>query len=72
MVYIRSPKWKYQSKKDLLYERAKLAYEYHTKQGMTLQQIGMIFGLTRERVRQIIDKYEESLKQLGLGLDKKK
>jgi len=58
--------------KDLKYERAKLIYQYRTKQGMTLERIGKIFGITRERARQIIGSFEDRLKQGDLGLDKQK
>ena len=58
--------------KDLKYERAKLMYQYRVKQGMTLERIGRMFGVTRERTRQIIDDYEKKLNQLKLGLDKQK
>ena len=52
--------------KDLLYERAKLIYEYKINQGWTLERIGRFFGITRERVRQVIEDYEEKRKQLTL------
>lgn len=54
----------------LKYERAKLIYQYRKQQGMTLEQIGKIFGLTKERVRQIIEDYEKNLKKVEAGLDK--
>ncbi len=49
--------------KDILDTRDKLIYQYR-QQGMTLENIGVIFGLTRERVRQIIDEFKKSLEQL--------
>jgi hypothetical protein len=52
--------------KDLFLERAKLMYEYKEKEGFTLERIGIIFGLTKERVRQTIEKYEDNQKQLTL------
>jgi len=57
---------------DLKYERAKLMYQYRDKQGMTLERISRMFGMTRERVRQIIEEFKEQLKQTDLGLDKLK
>ena len=58
--------------KDLKHERAKLMYQYRDKQGMTLERISRMFGMTRERVRQIIEEFKEQLKQTDLGLDKLK
>jgi DNA-directed RNA polymerase sigma subunit (sigma70/sigma32) len=49
----------------LKYEREKLITQYRDQQGMTLESIGTIFGLTRERVRQIYDSHR-------VALDKKK
>jgi len=66
--YNRTPKKRLS--KDLSYERSKLMYQYRTKQGMTLERIGRMFKLTRERVRQIIDDFEEEMKQRTLNLDK--
>jgi DNA-directed RNA polymerase sigma subunit (sigma70/sigma32) len=50
----------------LKYERAKLMYQYYHKEGYTLERVGRIFGLTRERVRQILQGYEDSQKQQKL------
>jgi DNA-directed RNA polymerase sigma subunit (sigma70/sigma32) len=52
--------------KDVLHERAKIMYEYKTKQGFSLERIGNIFGLTRERARQIISDFERQQLQQSL------
>lgn len=52
--------------KDLLYERAKLIFEYRTKQGWTLERIGKFFGITKERTRQILEDFKNSRKQKSL------
>jgi len=51
---------------DLLHERAKLIFEYKTKQDWTLERIGRFFGITKERVRQILEDFKEKQKQLPL------
>ena len=43
------------------YERDKMIYEMRRKQGRTLQEIGDIFNLTRERIRQIVEKIDRTL-----------
>ena len=46
---------------DLKYEREKLITQYRDQQGMTLEAIGTIYGLTRERVRQIYEQHKARL-----------
>ena len=40
--------------RDLKYERAKLMYQYRDKQGMRLERIARMFGMSRQRVYQIL------------------
>ena len=48
---------------DLQYERAKLMWEERTKQHFSLGKIGKVFGLSRERVRQILNEFEAERKE---------
>jgi len=49
---------------DIKWERAKLAYQYHTIDGWTLEKVAHFFGLSsRERARQIIKWYMETNKK---------
>jgi len=70
MTYKYNPSSAKKIPEDLKYERAKLMYQYRYKQkpAMTLERIGRMFGMTRERARQIIEDFEENLKQRGLDL----
>lgn len=54
---------------EVYYERAKLMWEERTKQNFTLEKIGKVFGLTRERVRQILDDYKLNLNERRQALD---
>jgi len=42
-------------------QRAEVMYQMHIKEYRTLTAIGKKFGLTKERVRQIVNKYKEGL-----------
>jgi len=47
---------------DLDYDkRAKDMYQMHVNEYRTLTAIGKRYGLTKERVRQIVNKYKEGL-----------
>jgi len=48
---------------DIRYTRGKLAYQYR-QEGWTLQKIGTMFGLTRERVRQILEDFEKERQEI--------
>ena len=50
--------------KDLQHERAKLIYQYRYIQKMKLEKIGIIFGLTKERTRQIIKEFKEGQERI--------
>ena len=41
--------------RDMKHQRAKLIREYYDSQGMTLEAIGRLFGITKERTRQILN-----------------
>ena len=63
MVYRYNKASVKQIPKDLQHERAKLMYQYRhiQKPKMKLEKIGIIFGLTKERTRQIIKDYKKAL-----------
>ncbi len=41
--------------KKRLQSRDEKIYEAYTKSGLTLEEIGKIYGLTKERIRQIVE-----------------
>lgn len=55
-------KWNPNSKRklpsDLKYTRDKLIYQYR-QEGWTLEKLGKMFGMTKERVRQILLNFEK-------------
>jgi DNA-directed RNA polymerase sigma subunit (sigma70/sigma32) len=53
--------------KENIRERDRLIHNLRVNEKKNLQAIGEMFGLTRERVRQIIIKFQENIDE---GLDK--
>jgi len=45
-------------------ERDKRIYEMHTQEHRTLTAIGKHFGLTKERVRQIVNKHRDDVQDI--------